>query len=290
MKYHSSKIKVVITGASGFIGNQVVSILRNNENFIIYQVTRQKLSNAYQVSNYSESPEGDVLIHLAEESYLKNVKQKNDSYENEKKSTLESLIEKNFKIIVYASSSLLYGDQSSFPHLTSDKLQILDRYCNVKKMSEDLVLNSGRGIVARIGNVYGPRMSHRTVVSRILSQIPVKSELLVINKYSIRDFIWVKDVAECLVALIKYGFEENVDSRIFNVGTGIGTSIEALAKLTLALAGQPDVHIKSQKLDLPKSSIILDYTSTTKATGWEPRVTLSEGITHLLDVNRNIGV
>jgi UDP-glucose 4-epimerase len=114
--------------------------------------------------------------------------------------------------------------------------------------------------------------------------------LLVFNKDPVRDFIWVKDVAECLASLMKYGLESNRDSKIFNVGTGTGTSIEALANLTLTLAGQPNMPIKSQNFDLPNSSIILDHTSTTKVTGWEPRTTLPQGITHLLHLDRKITV
>ena len=231
-----------------------------------------------------------MLIHLAEENNLRNVASRGLSYEREALSTLRSLLDKNYKRIIYTSSSTLYGDKSAKQHGIHDKIYIDSPYSRIKSLSEKTVLEHPNGIVVRLANVYGPLMSNTNVISQILSQIHQQGDLEVGDAVPVRDFIWVKDVVDAISTLAIVGFPEIGKPKLYNLGSGIGTSIGDLARMTLELAGQPERHVVSKKQTLVESSIVLDYSETTKACGWVPQVNLREGLENLLRLNFGSGI
>ena len=70
-----------------------------------------------------------------------------------------SLLDKKYSRIIYTSSSALYGENTSTPHGADDRIFLDSPYRRVKALSEEAVLQSSKGVVVRIGNVYGPGMS-----------------------------------------------------------------------------------------------------------------------------------
>ena len=54
-------MKIVITGASGFLGGYVLRLLCKYENIEVIPVTRKDIDGWCTLSDYSESPVGDVL-------------------------------------------------------------------------------------------------------------------------------------------------------------------------------------------------------------------------------------
>lgn len=198
---------------------------------------------------------------------------------------MRALIGKRYARVVYASSAVLYGDRSAVPHKTDDPVQVTDVYNRIKFGSEQTVLAAG-GIVARLANLYGPGMSPANVLTAIIRQLDNSGPVRVLDAYPVRDFLWVEDAAAALavMALAPEG------SGTFNVGTGIGTSIHALAQLALDAAGQPERQIESVATKDGGSRLIVDIDSTTRRFGWQAATSLPSGIKTLVKFTRGQGI
>lgn len=279
-------LKVVITGASGFLGGAVLRVLAAQQDVEPIPVTRKEIYGWCRVSDYSQSPAGDVLIHLAEDNDRARVAQSGQAYEEKVLATLTSLLEKGYRRVVYASSAVLYGDADIRAHFPNDPIRSDDAYTRVKRLSELAVLKLPAGIVVRLANIYGPGMSKNNVMSTILRQIPSEGSLEVMDKNPVRDFIWVEDAAEGIVALALNHFKEGNKRGLYNLGTGVGTSIGALASMALEIAGQPDKPVKTGHSSDRQSSLILDFSDTTSACGWQPKTSLRQGLAHLLHIRK----
>lgn len=234
------------------------------------------------VTDYAQSPSGDVLIHLAENCDRGHVANLGTAYEESISASLSALLAKGYHRIVYASSAVLYGDEDTRPHLTSDRVVITDAYARVKYQSELAVLGLQGGTVVRLANVYGYGMSENNVVSAILRQIPGTGALKVMDTSPVRDFISIDDVAEGIVALALRHNQNGNTGGLYNLSTGIGTSIGELASIALEIAEQSDRRVETKSNTNKQSSLVLEYSQTTLDCGWKPKITLHQGLTDLL--------
>lgn len=275
-------LKVVVTGAYGFLGRHIVRLLEARGGVEVIAVSRREIHGWYQVSNYAQSPYGDVLIHLAEDSDRAQVAKAGRVYEDHTLTTLHALLAKGYSRIVYASSAVLYGDQHDRPRSPGDQIQVDDAYTRVKRESEVAVLNLPGGVVARLSNLYGPSMAQGNVLSTILRQIPGEGPLEVLDTAPVRDFLWVSDAADGLIALALSDLGRRRGGHLYNLGTGNGVSIGDLARLALDLAGQANRQVEAKRSSLRQSTLILDYSETTAVCGWTPKTPLRRGIGELL--------
>lgn len=268
-------MRVVITGASGFLGQALLAGL-GEAGISCVGLSRREIPGLLRVPSYAEAPQGDLLIHLAEANDRGWVNAQGDAYEETSQRTLRALLDKGYQRVIYASSAVLYGDRDGSPRRTSDPVHIHDRYARIKQASEQQVLATG-GTVARLTNLYGPGMSSSNVLSAILQQLHRTGPLTLQDTSPVRDFLWVGDAASALVHMIR-----SPVAGIFNVGSGVGTSIRELATLVLEAAGQPDRPLVSLRSGTPPSSLVVDITETLSAFGWRPSVALREGLRQLV--------
>jgi UDP-glucose 4-epimerase len=268
-------MRLVITGAAGFLGSTVLRKL-NETGLNGLGVSRKKTLGLLKVDEYSESPAGDTLIHLAEINNRARANLLSTEYEYEVSKTLHALLKKGYGKVIYASSAVLYGDGVCTPHLETDPVRANDTYTSVKLAAEHSVLSSG-GVVLRLANIYGPGMASENVLSRIVGQLNHDGPMTVQDTSPVRDFIWVEDAAE---VIIKMAIQQA--QGLFNVGTGVGTSIGELAKMSLEEAKQPQRQIVSMQSASKSSCIVLDITKAKKYLQWQPSTPLREGLRRLV--------
>lgn len=272
-------MKFVVTGASGFLGRAMIQDLANI-GIDAVGVSRHPCRGCIQVESYAHSPGGDVLVHLAEASDRAYAQANSPLYEQRSLATLDALLNKGFSRVVYASSAVLYGDQEQSLRRGSDPVYVKDAYSRLKLASEKAVLNHG-GIVARLVNLYGPGMSESNVLSTILGQIRQDGPVRVLDASPERDFLWISDAARAM-ALMAMGEATGV----FNIGSGQGVSIRELANLVLDAAGQAGRPVESASASNRFSKLVVDIAQTREVFGWYPAVTLVEGISTLVKINK----
>jgi UDP-glucose 4-epimerase len=274
----------VVTGASGFIGHATVAALARRGMPVLaaarQKMVMQKPIQTAQVGSYAElrPPDADsVLVHLAEPRDIGSVECGGQTFIAERRRVLADLLAKNWAHFVYVSSAAVYGDEAEASRRADDAIVLRGAYARAKVACEDEVLARG-GAVARLANVYGPGMAANNVVSDILRQVPGEGVLIVQNRKPVRDYLWIDDAAEGLAALAVSG-----KRGIFNFGTGVGTSVEALARVALRCAGEPDRSVGVSHGAERESYLVLDISATAQELGWTPKVALAQGLKILLD-------
>jgi len=229
-----------------------------------------------QVQDYSQSPVGDVLIHLAEEPDRNRVNSLGEAYIRYASSAVKVLSSRFNQKIIYASSGAVYGDENKNPCKTDMPVVATDVYSKSKLVNERIVLDSG-GTVVRLSNLFGDGMSANNVMSDILRQIPGAGPLRVHDDKPVRDYLPVSDAISAFSLLL-----ENNYCGLVNIGSGIGTSVRALAEIFLSLVGQGYREVIATEPSSRPSINILDISETMRILDWTPTSPLKDQLARLI--------
>lgn len=158
------------------------------------------------------------------------------------------------------------------------------------KLAQEHLLSAWAGAhdaaltVLRLQNVYGPGQSltnSYTGILALFSQLARAGESIPLYEDGeiVRDFVLIDDVADAFVAVIERGPAGR--SGPFDIGTGIPTTIAAVATAIAAFHGAPEPHITGQFRDGDVRYASCDITPSTSSLKWEPRYRLDAGIARL---------
>ena len=275
-------MKVIVTGASGFIGHRVVKeLLRRGVETCAVARSPLEFSDSLVVDNYLDTPNGDILIHLAENPNRAQVNKMGNAYADEASALAKALISKGYQRIVFASSVVVYGDKGKKLHKPIDPVLADDIYSQ-SKLDCELLFEKCNGVIARISNVYGVGMSTENVFSKIIEQVPCTDEVKVWNDKPIRDFLWIDDAVDALVEMA-LGKAKGV----YNVASGKAVSIKELVNTVLITSGfDKKCTLSVTKPTDEYSSIMLDISDTFNSFEWIPKMKLEDGIKQLLNNNK----
>jgi UDP-glucose 4-epimerase len=269
-------VVVYVAGASGFVGGATYRALLS-KGLDVVGLTRQPTDNGYAAISYDQlTPQaGDQLVYLAESSDAAAANPA-DAVER-----LQRVLAGPWRAIVYASSGIIYGDGSVKPRRESDPTPAPGDYARAKLQCEALALAHPCGAALRLANVIGPGMSKKNVLSDILAQITGSDPIRVRNKEAIRDFVDVDDVAQAFCVAV-----EGLACGPFNVGSGIGISVQQLAEASMAAAGQSNRSVESTAPSIGKSELVLDVTLMHDRLGWRPTRSLGQTLSKLVRKER----
>src|SRR3989442_1073290 len=126
---------VVVTGAAGFLGRFVVADLATR-GFDVIAVSRRRFPGIHFVQDYTQSPAGDVVIHLAEESDRREVNRLGQQYLLDASRVVTALSARRNQKMIYASSGVVYGDESERPCAVDLPVVGVDVYSKSKLLNE----------------------------------------------------------------------------------------------------------------------------------------------------------
>jgi len=272
-RYLQHMTQIFVSGSSGFIGRQLTRGL--GEEGLSWAPMQRSKSNCEWIN--PRIPANSICIHLAALNDLNLTSIDPEKAIREAKSLALELIGMNFSHIVFASSTMIYGDKNTVPHTEGGLVKLDHPYARVKWEVENILLKAG-GTVVRLANVYGSGMAGNNVFSDILGQLSQENQALSIRDGScVRDFVHVHDVVNGFIRLIKAP-----EPGIFNLGSGVGTKTRDLARLILDLAGQNNREVVSLKSDDSCSCITIDCSKMIHSYQWRPNKILEAGISDIL--------
>ena len=145
----------------------------------------------------------------------------------------------------------------------------------------------GIGTVAlRFANAYGPHSTHKTsVVARFLSLALSGKPLTVYGDGSqTRDFVYVGDLCQAILLAL----DEKASSGIYQIGTGVETSVNELISTIESVLGRdlPRRHLPARRGEVERT--YLDISKARTLLGYGPQFSLKEGLesTHRWFLNR----
>jgi UDP-glucose 4-epimerase len=306
-------LKVLVTGGAGFIGSHVVDGLIEEDHSVVVvddlSTGRREYVNP-QARFYEldiRSPDLDEVFaqerpelvnhHAAQADVRRSMADPGfDAEVNIMGSLnlLECARKHGVKKLIYASTGgAVYGEPVYLPCDEDHPINAFCPYGVSKHTVEHYLYLYGQNYgleytILRYSNIYGPRQDPfgEAGVVAIFSRQIVHGEQVVINGSGEqeRDFVYVTDIVRANLLTM-----DNREGQIYNLGCGVGTSINELFGMMKAISGYARDAVHGPPKPGETFRIYLDAGKAHRELGWKPLVGLEEGLGRTIDFFLNAG-
>jgi dTDP-glucose 4,6-dehydratase len=301
---------VLVTGAGGFIGSQLVESLlacgarvrafvrynSRSDPGLLSSVPREPQASLEIVGGDLRDPQAvrdavmgcEVVFHLgALISIPYSYHHPYEAAEVNFMGTLNVLMacrDLDVRRLVHTSTSEVYGTARQVPISEAHPLQGQSPYSASKigadKLAESFYCSYSLPVVTvRPFNTFGPRQSARAVIPAIITQALARDTIHLGNLDTRRDFTYVSDTVRGFLCAAQ---TVSIEGSVFNLGTGEDIRIGDIAERIVSRMDHPvQIVIDPQRLRPEKSEVlhlISDNRRACEAIGWTPQVSLDTGL------------
>jgi len=274
---------VLVTGSDGFLGRHIARDL-TNRGFNVLAKHRAD-GDVTQASTWQKFPAANYLIHLAGSTFVPASWEAPSEFVQANSISTSYALDfcriNNARMIFL--STYLYAIDADLPTKETDTIDPGNPYALSKLFGEQLCTFYAKHfgvdvVILRPFNVYGAGQSLRFLVPSIISQAKKGDEIRVLDSRPARDFLFIEDLLEAvnlsLTSKLKFG--------IFNIGTGVASSVEDLIKTLSQVIGRELKVVSAEQerfgeINSTQASIL----QATNILGWKPKWTLADGLADL---------
>lgn len=191
--------------------------------------------------------------------------------------------------VVHTSTSEVYGTALRVPIDEEHPLQAQSPYSATKIAADKLAESYHRtfGVpvtTVRPFNTFGPRQSARAIIPTVITQGLAGEGIAVGNVTPTRDFTFVADTVE---GFVRAGATDAAVGRAVNLGNGKEIAVRDLVVEIAGLLGvEADVTVEEERIRPVASEVerlCADATLARELLGWEPQVSLGEGLERTIE-------
>jgi UDP-glucose 4-epimerase len=276
---------VLLLGGTGFIGGALANRL-HKEKVPRLVVGRADVDRLQQIL-----PSCGTVIHLASAT-TPGSSSEQPALERRNLDLTRHLVEclkaqPETHLIYFSSGGTVYGNPVQLPVTEDCPMAPLSPY-GVAKLAQEAVCRELRDFghavtILRPSNAYGPGQSLRDgfgLIRTMLEHVQTGTPLEIWGDgENVRDYVYIDDIVEATLRLIQLP----KDSGTYNLGSGIGHSINQVKNLVEVTCKAPLKTIHRTKRGIDVRNVVLDISRLTMRLAWQPEVGLIQGIASTLD-------
>lgn len=279
----ANPLRLLVTGATGFIGSRLVCRLREN-GIAVFPFSRSLGHDVTAPSSYDPFRKSGIthVIHLAGRTFVPDSWAFPDRfYETNTLGTQHVLdfCRESGARLVYVSA-YIYGIPESLPIREDHRAAPNNPYAHSKWLGEELCRFYADQYnvpvtVLRPFNLYGPGQGEQFLIPTILTQARSTEVIVVKDAAPKRDYLHLDDFIRACIACL--GIKERFS--LFNVGSGCSVSVGELLEMAVQYSPKPLRWSSTGEIrvnEIPDT--VADISAITAALGWHPEISLEEYI------------
>jgi len=278
--------KILIIGASGFVGRHLLNNLNKNRFEIIIP---NKTFDLIDKKAWNNLQECETLIHLAAKTSVQESWNEPQNYINNNTLITTNALEycRRYKSKLVLLSSYLYGNSKTLPIKENFTTQAINPYALSKLISEDISrfykkYYSLDIIILRVFNIYGLYQPKHFLISKVIEKVKNSKSIIVNSLSPKRDYLYIEDLISAIIKSIEYKGKQD----LFNIGYGESHSVEEVINIIQKIykTNLPIINKRINRRTEIRNTIADRHLSKLEL-GWEPIFNLEKGLMEMIKTN-----
>jgi len=282
--------KILVTGASGFIGRALVSLLANNAYEVVgLSSVHGDIAASSTLEPYAKA-EISHIFHLAGSTFVPDSWADPQAFFHANILGTTNILEfcRNQRVPLTFVSAYIYGQPDTLPISEEAQPRPNNPYALSKYLAEEACrhyasIHNLKITVIRPFNIYGVGQNKRFLIPSIIHQALTAETITVQDISPGRDYLYLDDLIETLIATL----HPKKSFTVYNIGSGSSLSVRQVIDEIQKIAGtRKEVICRNNPRPNEIFDIVADISKAQHELDWYPRHTFHDGIQQLIKSQR----